>query len=79
MIATIVDVDALWQTIWTAALAGVGVTVVYACAVLGSTRAMEASRERRTPASAAYAALALLSTAGVIAAIVYAFVLITTK
>jgi len=39
--ATIVDLGALWQTIWTAALAGLLVTVFCSVAVLGAARAQE--------------------------------------
>lgn len=38
MLAAIVDVDALWRTIWTAAVAGLLVTVCCSFAVLGVAR-----------------------------------------
>ncbi|MCW3011732.1 MAG: hypothetical protein JWO90_2136 [Solirubrobacterales bacterium] len=43
MIATVVDVGALWQTIWTAALAGLLVTVTCSISVLGVARSQEHS------------------------------------
>ena len=77
MLATIVDVHALWQTIWTAAVAGIGVSIVFSIAVFGATRSLDA---RRTGGGgAAFATLALLGVAGTIGAIVYGIVLITTK
>jgi hypothetical protein len=39
--ATVVDVGALWQTVWHAAVSGVFVTVVFSLAVLGTTRSGE--------------------------------------
>jgi hypothetical protein len=74
--ATVIDVEALWQTIWTAAVAGVLVCVVFAIAVLGATRSSDARREHNATGSAAYAALALLCTAATLAMATYGIVLI---
>lgn len=78
-LATVVDVDALWQTIWTSAVAAIGATVVFSLAVLGSSRSLEMRRAERHGLGAVYAVVALLGAAATIAAIVYAIALITTK
>jgi uncharacterized membrane protein YhaH (DUF805 family) len=79
MLATVVDFDALWQTIWTAAVAGVGVVVVYSLAVLGASRSLDMQRARRGGRSAAYGVLALLGAAGTLAAVAFGIALITRK
>ena len=79
MLATVVDLDAIWQTVWTAALAGVGVVVVYSLAVLGATRSLDMQRARRGGRSAAYGVLALLGGAGTLGAVVFGITLITQK
>jgi hypothetical protein len=77
VLAKIVDVPALWQTIWTAAVAGIGVSIVFSLAVLGSTRSLDARRQGGS--GAFYAAIALLGVAGTAAVIVFAVILITAK
>ncbi|MCW2997808.1 MAG: hypothetical protein JWN65_1357 [Solirubrobacterales bacterium] len=76
---TIVDVDALWRTAWTAAVAGVGISVVFGLTVLGATRYLDMRREDRPGLAAVYVLLAALGTAGTLASVVYGVVLITTK
>ena len=74
MIATVVDTEALWQTIVAAFIAGVGITFVFSLAILGIARFAEASREGRSFEAAAFGALAvvgLLATgAGVVAGVI---------
>jgi hypothetical protein len=79
MIATVIDFDALWQTIWTAAAAGVGVIIIYSVAVLGASRSLDSRSDHRPGVSLAYALLALVGGAGMIAAMAYGIVLITSK
>jgi hypothetical protein len=79
IVAKIIDSHAAWQAIWTAAVAGVGVTIVFSIAVLGVTRASDLRRDDRGAESALYAALGLLGFAATIGAVVYAITLITTK
>ena len=74
--ATIIDVDALWQSIWTAAVSGVLLCVVFAIAVLGATRSSDARRDGQASASAAYALLAVLCTAATLGMATYGVVLI---
>jgi hypothetical protein len=77
--ATVVDVGALWQAVWHAAVSGLFVTVVFSLAVLGTTRSGELRRVGRPGAGVAYAVLAALGAAGTVAAIAYGIILITTK
>lgn len=79
MLATVVDTHALWQTAWSAALAGIGVCIVFSLAIVGAARSSEAHKANRMAAGLAYAALALAGVAGTLAAVVYGVVLLTTK
>ena len=79
MTATIVDVGALWKTMWTATLAAVVVCIVFSLAVLGATRSLEMRRAGRASARAAYAGLALLGAGGTAAIMVLAITLIARK
>jgi hypothetical protein len=76
---TVVDVDALWRTAWTAAVAGIGISVVFALTVLGATRSSDLRRENRAVPAALYVLLAVAGTIGTIGSVVYGVVLITTK
>jgi hypothetical protein len=77
--AKVVDVGALWQAIWHAAVSGVFVTVVFSLAVLGTTRSGELRRLGRPGAGIAYGVLAAAGTIGTLAAIAYGIILISTK
>ena len=79
LLATVVDVDALWQTVWSAALAGVAVTIVFSLGVLGATRSLESRRDRRGGAAMAYGMLAALGGAGTLALIAFGIALMATK
>lgn len=78
MLSTIVDVDTLWQTIWSATLAGVGVSVIFALTVLGATRSADHRRAGRTTVASAYGLLGLTGFAATVGAIVWGILLITT-
>lgn len=79
VLATIVDGEALWQTVWTGALAGIGVCVVFAMTILGATRSTDMRRDARGGAAAAYAALAVLGGLASVAIVAYGVIVITTK
>jgi hypothetical protein len=79
MPATIVDVDALWQTIWHTTVAALFVTIVFSLAVLGTTRSGEMRRLGRPGAGAAYGVLGAAGLLAMLGAIVYGIVLISTK
>jgi hypothetical protein len=79
MIATIVDTDALWQTIVGAFIAGIGTTIMFSVAVLGATRFVEASREGRGLQAALFGGLAVAGLLAVAGAVVVAIIVMTTK
>jgi hypothetical protein len=79
MIASIVDTGALLKVLWTATLAGVGVTAIFAIAIVGATRAVDLSRERRPVEAAAAGVVGALALAAVGAAIAFGIVVMTQK
>jgi hypothetical protein len=60
----IVDTHALLQLVYVSLIAGVGICVAYAVAVIGITRSHEYRRAERRTAAALYAALATIAVAG---------------
>ena len=78
-LASIVDTDALLEMLWTASLAGIGVTAVFGVAIVGATRAVEASRSGRTLDAALFAVVGAVAVAVVGAAIVFGIVVMTQK
>jgi hypothetical protein len=77
VIATVVDWDALLQVIWVSLLAGVGVTAAWGFALLGTTRALESGRDGRAGGVVAYAVVAVIGLATVVAAVVFGIVILT--
>jgi hypothetical protein len=78
LIATIVDTDALLQTMAAALIAGVGVALTFSLAILGATGFAEASRDGRSISAAAFAALGLLGLLATAAAIAAAIIVMTS-
>jgi hypothetical protein len=78
MIAT-VDWDALLTVVWSALLAGIGVTAAYGLAILGGSRALDLGREGRAGEAAVYAVIGALGLATVIGAIVFGIVVLSSK
>jgi hypothetical protein len=79
MLATLVDTNALWRVIVYALVAGVGITAVFSFAIVGVVRFDDIRRGVRSGSAAAYAALALLATLGIIAVVIEAIVIMTKK
>jgi hypothetical protein len=79
LLATVVDVESLWRTAWTAAGAGIGVCLVFAFTVLGATRSSDMRRESRAVPAALFGLLAVVGVAGTLAIVAYGVILITTK
>jgi len=79
LLDAIVDWEALLQVVWASAAAGIGVTVVFAIALVGATRAVDMRRDGHALEATAYAALAALAAAGVAAFVVFAIVVMTDK
>ncbi|HEV7845074.1 MAG TPA: hypothetical protein VGO83_02355 [Thermoleophilaceae bacterium] len=76
MIGAIVDTHALLQVVWVALAAGVGVTAAYGLAILGTTRALEFSRDGHVRQAALYAAVGVAGFAAFVAAIVFGIVIL---
>ena len=79
MLATVVDTDALLETVAYSFLAGVGVTLIFSIALWGATRLADLSRDERPIAAAAAAALALIGSVAFVATIVLGIVVMTQK
>jgi uncharacterized membrane protein len=77
--AEIINWNAAWQAVWTAAVAGVGITIVFSLAVLGATRTADMRRDNRPAQATVYGILGLVAVAATLGAVVYAITLITTK
>lgn len=76
--ATVIDVNALLETALAAIVAGVGVTLTFSLAILGSIRLAEASRQRSPLEAALYGALALLGFAATVAAIAFGVIVMAS-
>jgi hypothetical protein len=74
--ATVIDLSKLLEVALTAVASGIGVSTLFALAVLGGTRVSE-PREGSRVQTIAYGALALGGLLGFAAAIVYGIVLLT--
>lgn len=79
ILATIIDTKALWQTIWSGALAGVSVSIVFALTIVGATRSTDMRHADRPAAAALCGLLALVAAAAFVAIIAYGVTIITTK
>lgn len=79
LLATVVDVDALWYTAWTSAIAGISVCLVFSMAVFGATRSADMRHDHRDAAAAAFALMALAAVVATLAIVAYGVLLITTK
>jgi hypothetical protein len=78
-IGSVVDGHALGEMLWTASLAGVGVTCIYAIALLGGTRAIDASRAGRLVEAVIFGAVGAIALAAVGAAVVFGIIVMTQK
>jgi hypothetical protein len=78
MIAT-VDWDALLTVVWSAMLAGIGVTTAYGLVILGFNRALELGRQGRAGEAAVYGVIGTIVAATVVAAIVFGIVVVIDK
>jgi hypothetical protein len=77
--SAIVNTHALLELIYVSLIAGIGVCVVYAAAVVGITRSQEHRRAERRGAAALYAALATIAIGACVWAAVTGIVIMTTK
>lgn len=78
ILAKIIDAHAAWQAVWTATVSGVGVTIVFSLAVLGTTRSTDMRRNNRPGQAGLFGVLAVLGLAATLGAVAYAITVITT-
>ena len=78
-LATVVDTEALWQTIVAALAAGVGTTFVFSIAILGAARFAEANRDGRPAQAAFFATVGIPGLVATVAAVVIGVIVMTTK
>ena len=79
VLASVVDWHDLLQVIWVSIAAGLGVTAVFAIALVGATRAVDYRRNGHGPGTLGFGALALVAGAGVAACVVLAIVVMVNK
>ena len=75
----VVDWEALLDVLWASVVGGVGVTAVFALAILGATRAAESRRDGHDLAAGVYGAMMVLASAAVVASVVFGVVVMTSK
>ena len=78
VLASIVNWHDLLEVIWVSIAAGLGVTTVFAIALVGATRALE-YRRGGYGAAWAYGAIAVVGAAGVTASVVLAIVVMVNR
>lgn len=79
MLATIVDVTELWETVVAATVAGVVITASFSLVIFGAARYADLRRDERGLAATAAGALTLIALAFTAAAIVLGIIVMTTK
>jgi hypothetical protein len=79
MIATIVEGEALLETVLASVVAGVGVTFVFSIAIWGVARLVDYSRDERPLAAGAAGAVAVLALGATAAALVVGILVMTSK
>lgn len=79
MIATLIDITALFKMLYASLIASVAVAVVFSLAVLGAIRSGDMRRSRRGGASAAYLALAALAVLVSAAIVVFGLIVVVRK
>ena len=79
ILATIVDTDALLKTIVAAFVAGVGVTFIFALAILGASRFVDLSRDGRGAEAIAFGVLALVAVLVALAAVTLGIIVMSQK
>ncbi len=79
MLAAVVNTTTLGKTILYSLAAGIGIAVIFGAGVSSAASLVDAMRERRTVASAAWATVALICVLCVAGAVVLGIVLMTEK
>ena len=78
LLASIVDGEALLDTVIAAAVAGVGVTIIFSFAILGAALFDDARRDGRTAVAVGAAGLMMLGLAGTLAAVAFGLIVMTS-
>lgn len=76
MIRAAIDSGALLKMLYSSLAASIGLTIVFATAILGAVRASELRRANRSAAATAYAVLAAVGIALAVGVVVYGLVLV---
>jgi hypothetical protein len=79
MLAAVVNTTTLGKTILYSLAAGIGIAVIFGAGVASAASLVDAMRERRTVAGAAWATLALICLLCAAGAVVLGIVLMTEK
>jgi hypothetical protein len=74
-----IDTEALLELVWAAPLAALAVTVAWGMVIVGTTRASDARREARSSAVVLNALMAVAGALLFAAAIVFGFIVLTSK
>ena len=75
--ASIVDWDALLTVVWASVAAGIGVTAAYGLVILGTTRALDLSRDGRTGQAVLFGVVGAVGAITVCAAVVFGLVVLS--
>jgi hypothetical protein len=79
MLAVVVETEELLQTVAAAAVAGVGIILVFSIAIWGAARFVDLSRSERPVAAGAAAAVGGLALTGTLAAVVVGLLVMMSK
>ena len=79
LVGSIVDGEALLNVVWASLAAGLGVTLAFAVAIFGTTRAVDLRRDGHAAQAAVFAVVGVLALAVVAAAIVLGIIVMTSK
>ncbi len=72
--AVVVETRELWQTVVASVVAGIGITTIFSIAIWGAARFVDLSREERSVAAGAAAALGGLAFVMTLASVVFGIV-----
>lgn len=79
VLAAIIDTDSLLKVVLWSLITGVGLTFVFSLGIVGVARADDLRRSGRGSAATGYVVLAVVSGLVVLAAVVEAIIVMTTK
>ena len=75
----VMDWGALLEVVWISLLGGIGVTAIFAVAILGATRAMDLRQNGNGVAAGAYGVLTAVALVAVAVAVVLGIIVMTQK